>query len=87
MPDVEITNPKVQIELFQGESTTVPDSERWKVSILHVPDNGSCQLNGNTIINGNDTNTTGHIRTDLFGGDTISTFRGRARIRGYRVGP
>jgi hypothetical protein len=85
MPDVELTNPVIQIDLSGGESTTVPSGERWKVSLMTRPDQGEVKLNGTFITKQNNTNTTAHIRTDLFANDTVTAGGDKIRIRGYRV--
>jgi hypothetical protein len=85
MPDVEITNPTVQIDLSAGSSTTVPAGEQWKVSLIHQPGSGVLRINGEDVIDGANTQKAAHIRTDLFDGDTIKAQNGSARIRGYRV--
>jgi len=74
-----------QIDLSSGTSTTVPSGARWKVSLMIKPANGEIALNGRTIAEPNNTETTSHIRTDLFEGDTVRAKFGDARIRGYRV--
>jgi len=85
MPNVTVDNPKVQIDLETGESTTVPTGQRFKVSLMAMPGFSEVALNGKPIAAGNGQDTTAHVRTDLFGGDTILAEGNHVRIRGYRV--
>ncbi|MFB6242835.1 MAG: hypothetical protein ABEH80_01935 [Halobaculum sp.] len=85
MPDVEITNPIVQIDLAAGETTTVPAGERWKVSVMGDPGSSVPKLNGEFIGDKNASNTTQHTRTDLFDGDTVEASGTGLVIRGYQV--
>jgi L-ascorbate metabolism protein UlaG (beta-lactamase superfamily) len=85
MPDVTVSNPTVQIDLSEGASTTVPSGERWKVSLMGVPGGSGLQINGASVTVANSTDSTAHIRTDLFGGDEVRAVGFHIRIRGYRV--
>jgi len=85
MADVTIDNPKVQIDLSEGESTTVPAGEQWKVSLLQRPSGGFVAVNNTFFFQANNTETVSHVRVDLFGGDTVEATSKPALIRGYRV--
>jgi len=85
MADVTISNPTVQIDLSNTESTTVPPGEQFKVSLIGEPGGGRIEINGKAAVQGNNADTTAIVRTDLFGGDTVQTINGPAVIRGYRV--
>jgi len=85
MADVTIDNPKVQIDLSEGSSTTVPNGERQRVTILVDSFNGRTELNGNPILDSDDGSKKSVVEIDLFGGDTVTANTSGTRIRGYRV--
>jgi len=82
MPDVTIDNPRVQIDLPGGSSTTVPTGEQWRVTIATSVFTGVGEINSAPVTSDQKDNV---IEVDLFGGDTITADGGRMRIRGYRV--
>jgi len=85
MPDVTVDNPKVQIDLEQGESTTVPSGQRFHVTLITDEDSGELSLNGNFILDGTSGDKKSTLEVDLFGGDTITSETDISNIRGYRV--
>jgi len=85
MPDVTISNPKVQINLNESSKTTVPSGARWKVVVANKAAGGQTKIAGTKVLNSGSGNSRSAIRIDLFPGDVVKDEGGKTIIRGYRV--
>jgi len=85
MPDVTVNNPKVQIDLANGETTTVPNGARFHVRLIAKPGDVQVRLNGEIVIENDNVGDVVTLETDLFEGDTVKTGNGITFLRGYRV--
>jgi len=83
MPDVNITNPEIDINLPDGESTTVPAGEQWIVDLS--ANNGNVQVRGPGGAIVLEVNSERLARVVLSGGDTLKSFTFSAAIRGWVV--